>query len=83
MKYKKGKFLNDDKKENEIFILTKENSNLKTEIIKLNKELKQYKIKINKQLSNKNINIRIFESPDKITKFNLRRNNQSHQNQII
>ena len=81
VKFKNGKFLNDDKKENEIFILTKENSNLKTEIIKLTKELKYYKI--NNKLSNKNINIRIFESPDKITKFNLTRNNQSYNNQII
>ena len=81
VKFKKGKFLNDDKKENEIFILTKENSNLKTEISKLNKELKQYKL--NNPISKKNINIRIYESPDKFKKFNSAHNNQKYNNQII
>ena len=81
VKFKKGKFLNDDKKENEIFILTKENSNLKTEISKLNKELKQYKL--NNPINKKNINIRIYESPDKFKKFNSAHNNQKYNNQII
>ena len=44
VKYKKGKFLNDDKKENEIFILRQENSNLKNEISKLQEKLNRYKI---------------------------------------
>ena len=81
VKFIKGKFLNDDKKENEIFILTKENSNLKTEISKLNKELKQYKL--NNPIRKKNINIRIYESPDKFKKFNSAHNNQKYNNQII
>ena len=81
VKFIKGKFLNDDKKENEIFILTKENSNLKTEISKLNKELKQYKL--NNPINKKNINIRIYESPDKFKKFNSAHNNQKYNNQII
>ena len=81
VKFKKGKFLNDDKKENEIFILTKENSNLKTEISKLTKELKQYKL--NNPINKKNINIRIYESPDKFKKFNSAHNNQKYNNQII
>ena len=80
VKFKKGRFLNDDKKDNEIFILKQENSNLKTEIIKLAKELKYYK---NNRANNKHINIRIYESPDKTLKFNLSRNNQSYNNQII
>ena len=42
VKFKKGKFLNDDKKENEIFILRQENSNLKYEISKLEQRLKDY-----------------------------------------
>lgn len=80
VKFKKGRFLNDDKKENEIFILKQENSNLKTEIIKLAKKIKHYN---NNRANNKNINIRIYESPDKTLKFNLSRNNQSYNNQII
>ena len=44
VKYKKGKFLNDDKKENEIFILRQENSNLKSEISKLQEKINEYKI---------------------------------------
>ena len=50
VKYKKGKFLNDDKKENEIFILRQENSNLKNEISKLQEKLNRYKI--NKKVNN-------------------------------
>ena len=71
VKYKQGKFLNDDKKQNEIFILQQENSNLKGEIYKLEKKLKKYK----------NINIRIFDSPNKSMNLNLSK--YSNNNQII
>ena len=80
VKYKKGKFLNDDKKDNEIFILKQENSNLKTEINKLTNKLKEYKIN---RLTNKHINIRIFDSPEKSMKLNLSRSNQTHNNNQI
>ena len=71
VKYKQGKFLNDDKKENEIFILQQENSNLKGEIKKLEKKIKEYK----------DINIRIFDSPNKSMNLNLSK--YSNSNQII
>ena len=50
VKYKQGKFLDDDKKENEIFILRQENSNLKNDINKLEQKIKEYNI--NKIINN-------------------------------
>ena len=97
VKYKKGKFLNDDKKDNEIFILRQENSNLKNEINKLdliikenNEKIKNMKKKIKKidyniqynTLNNKNINIRIIDSPYKTT-MNTMSNNHIINNNII
>ena len=41
VKYKNGKFLEDDRKENEIIILRNENSNLKNEIKKMEIKNKQ------------------------------------------
>ena len=49
VKYEDGKFLNNDRKDNEIIILRKENSNLKREINKLKEEIKEIK-----KLENKN-----------------------------
>ena len=49
VKYEDGKFLNNDRKDNEIIILRKENSNLKKEINKLKEENKEIR-----KLENKN-----------------------------
>ena len=56
VKYEDGKFLDNDRKDNEIIILRRENSNLKKEITKLeeeNKEMTKLKNK-NKELEKKN-----------------------------
>ena len=62
VKFKKGKFLNDDKKENEIFILRQENSNLKKEINKLENKIKQYKTN---KIINNNIIINSYDKKSK------------------
>ena len=49
VKYEDGKFLDNDRKDNEIIILRRENSNLKKEIIRLEKENKEIS-----KLKNKN-----------------------------
>ena len=69
VKYKNGKFLKDDRKDNEIFILRKENSNLKNEIEKADKILKQYKEEIlKKEKIIENLNKKIKGSNSKIIK---------------
>ena len=47
LKYENGKFLNNDRKENEIIILRRENSNLKKEINKVEEKYKLYERKYN------------------------------------
>jgi len=42
LKYEEGRFLNNDRKDNEIIILRGENSNLKQSIIKLEEKIKKY-----------------------------------------
>ena len=56
VKYEDGKFLENDRKDNEIIILRRENSNLKKEIIKLEEEINDLeKIKFkNEELEKKN-----------------------------
>ena len=56
VKYEDGKFLENDRKDNEIIILRRENSNLKKEIIKLEEEINDLeKIKYkNEELKQKN-----------------------------
>ena len=44
VKYEEGRFLNNDRKDNEILILREENSNLKKEIIKNEKNSKNYEL---------------------------------------
>jgi hypothetical protein len=46
VKYEEGRFLNNDRKDNEILILREENSNLKKEIIKNDRISKIYELKI-------------------------------------
>ncbi len=47
VKYEGGKFLNNDRKDNEIIILRRENSNLKKEINKIEEKSKEYEKKYN------------------------------------
>ena len=47
VKYENGKFLNNDRKDNEIIILRRENSNLKKEINKLEEKSKNFESKYN------------------------------------
>lgn len=47
VKYENGKFLNNDRKDNEIIILRRENSNLKKEINKLEEKTKNFENKYN------------------------------------
>ena len=86
VKYEGGKFLENDRKDNEIIILRNENSTLKKEIIKLEiknktfeKKMKEYQITI-KELQNnvENLNKKIYNL-DKIVKDNSQ-NNYNHNN---
>lgn len=69
VKYEDGKFLDNDRKDNEIFILRAENSTLKKEIVKLENKIKgkDNKIKENAktikdlQLNIENLNHKIFD----------------------
>ena len=47
VRYEGGKFLNNDRKDNEIIILRRENSNLKSEINKIDEKSKNYEKKYN------------------------------------
>ena len=49
LKYEEGRFLKNDRKDNEIVILRGENTNLKQSIKKLEEKLKEYQIKIEKK----------------------------------
>jgi hypothetical protein len=51
VKYEEGRFLNNDRKDNEILILREENSNLKKEIIKKEQNSKDYEILIENEKS--------------------------------
>ena len=79
VKFKKGKFLNDDKKENEIFILRQENSNLKKEINKLENKIKQYKTN---KIINNNIIINSYDKKSKEKSYHKILNN-SYSNKRI
>ena len=85
VKYEGGKFLENDRKDNEIIILRNENSNLKKEILKLEiknktseKKMKEYQKTIKELQSNvENLNKKIFNL-DKIIKDI--KNNYNHNN---
>ena len=70
VKYDEGKFLENDRKDNEIMILKKENSNLKNEIINLEHKNKQYEKNLQKNqliistLKNeiKQLNLKLYET---------------------
>ena len=93
VKYEDGKFMDNDRKDNEINILRRENSNIKKEISKLEnkiKELEEYKIKYNedeeviKQLKNKSkqLNKKISELEDELNNTKINLNNNSNNNEI-
>jgi hypothetical protein len=93
VKYEDGKFMDNDRKDNEINILRRENSNIKKEISKLEnkiKELEEYKFKYNedeeiiKQLKNKikQLNKKISELEDELNNAKINLNNISNNNEI-
>ena len=87
VKYEEGRFLNNDRKDNEILILREENSNLKKEIIKKEKNTKNYELLIENekmrikelkmQLSKLNNKIILLESNSCIQNNNVINNNYS------
>ena len=87
VKYEEGRFLNNDRKDNEILILREENSNLKKEIMKKEKNSKNYeslieneKMRIKElkmQLSQLNNKIILLESNNLIQNNNIINNNYS------
>mgnify|MGYP007102005630 CR=1 FL=1 len=96
VKYEEGKFLENDRKDNEIMILRNENSKIKKDVMKLEsqktiyeKEKKDYKELIKKlQNDNENLNKKIIEL-EKINKekinssLNLKLNTKENKEHII
>ena len=87
VKYEGGKFLDNDRKDNEIIILRSENSTLKKEITKVENKIKNNEIK-NKEYQNKikdlqntveNLNKKIYKL-EKIIKDNTIKNNTLNRN---
>ena len=71
VKYDEGKFLNNDRKDNEIIILRRENSNLKKEITKLENKNKEYETKSQEdQNTIKTLKYKISQLNQKITEIN-------------
>ena len=84
LKYDEGEFLNNDRKENEIEILRRENSNLKNAINKIEDEKKLIELKReNDQKSILNLKNQIEKLEKKIYKLEKEKNNyNSNQNNI-
>ena len=78
VKYNKGKFLKDDKKENEIFILRQENSNLKNDIKNLENKIKEYK---SNKIINNNIIINSYNK--KYTSHNKTKSKEKNYKNIL
>ena len=90
LKYEDGKFLNNDRKDNEILILRKENINLKKEIKDLETQIKN----IQKTLTDKNnenlklsenikqLNQQLDEKQKEINLFSLNLNNNNNNNSL-
>ena len=85
VKYEGGKFLDNERKDNEIFILRAENSSLKKEIVKLenicknkDKRIKEH-LKTIKELQNnvENLNHKIFSLKKSLSNFNNNNENNS------
>ena len=77
LKYEEGRFLKNDRKDNEIVILRGENSNLKLSIKQLEKK--------NKNLENDILNKskKIFELEEELKKFNVKIKELQKQNEIL
>ena len=88
VKYEGGKFLENDRKDNEIIIVRRENSTLKKEISKLENENKEkskkYEEKINDLEKNiENLNKKIFKLETELKNINkISINANSHENTI-
>ena len=88
VKYEGGKFLENDRKDNEIIIVRRENSTLKQEISKLENENKEkskkYETKINDLQKNiENLNNKIFKLETELKNINkISINANSHENTI-
>ena len=91
VRYDNGKFLDNDRKDNEIIILRRENSNLKKEIIKFNEKFEQSKeleekynelekVHINDEENIKNLNLKIEQLNIQINKLNIKLNNSNNNN---
>lgn len=89
VRYDDGKFLENDRKENEIIILRRENSNLKREITKINKKMENFKelenkyselekVHINDEENIKNLNLKIEQLNIQISELNEKLSNSSN-----
>ena len=93
VKYEEGRFLNNDRKDNEILILREENSNLKKEILKNEKNSKNYEVLIESekkrikelktQLSQLNKKLILLESNQLILNNNTNNNYSTIHNNTI
>ena len=93
VKYEEGRFLNNDRKDNEILILREENSNLKKEILKNEKNSKNYETLIESekkrikelktQLSQLNKKLILLESNQLILNNNTNNNYSTIHNNTI
>ena len=93
VKYEEGRFLNNDRKDNEILILREENSNLKKEILKNEKNTKNYETLIESekkrikelktQLSQLNKKLILLESNQLILNSNTNNNYSTIHNNTI
>ena len=78
VKYKNGKFLENDRKDNEIIILRNENSNLKSEIKKMEIKDKQFEDKIiEKEKKIEKLNEKIKELENQIKFYFMKKNDNN------
>ena len=78
VKYEEGRFLNNERKDNEILILREENSNLKKEILKSEKNSKNYESLIeNEKMKIKELKLQLNQMTKKIL---LLESNHANQN---
>ena len=81
VKYEEGRFLNNDRKDNEILILREENSNLKKEILKNEQNSKNYETLIeNEKLRIKELKTQLSKLNKKILFLESNKVNQNNNN---
>ena len=84
VKYENGKFLNNDRKDNEIIILRRENSNLKKEISKIEEKTKKIEKKYNDdQDTIKGLKFKIIQLNKKIEEMKEELNNIKNKTNTI